>query len=165
MLNELQGSRYFSKLDLKSGYHQIRVRKLDVSKIAFRTHSGHYQFLVMPFGLMNVPATFQSTMNELFRPYLRKFVLVIFNDILVYSSTWSDHLTHLQIVLHLLWDNAFVVNRKQLLWLVLGGVPRPCNFRTWRVDGPNKNLLYTQMANFSLPEGRTRIFGAHWLLS
>ncbi|MCO5604727.1 hypothetical protein L7F22_058897 [Adiantum nelumboides] len=112
LFDKLQGSTYFSRIDLKSGYHQIRIVDEDIVKTAFRTSFGLYEYLVMPFGLTNAPATFNRMMERIFRPH-RNFTGVFFDDVIIYSKTIEEHKEHLKVIFQALRDNKLYVNQKK----------------------------------------------------
>ncbi|GJX33775.1 retrotransposon protein, putative, ty3-gypsy subclass [Tanacetum coccineum] len=118
LFDQLQGSNVYSKIDLRSGYHQLRVHDEDIPKTAFRTRYGHYEFQVMPFGLTNAPAVFMDLMNRVCKPYLDKFVIVFIDDILIYSKSKEEHAEHLKLILELLKKEELYANfSKCEFWL------------------------------------------------
>ena len=119
LFDQLRGARVYSKIDLRTSYHQLRVREDDILKIAFRTLYGHFKFTAMPFGLTNAPAAFMDLMNRVFQPYLDQFVAVFVDDILIYSQSEVEHEDHLRIVLQLLRDHHLYAKfSKCEFWLI-----------------------------------------------
>jgi len=125
LVDELAGASWFSTLDLNSGFHQIRMKAGEEFNTAFQTHFGHFEFKVMSFGLCGAPASFQGAMNSMLKPLLRKCVMVFFDDILVYSSSFEDHLAHLRAVFQLLANDQWKVKlskctfaQRQIAYLV-----------------------------------------------
>ena len=105
LFHQLREARVYSKIDLRTGYHQLRVREADIPKTTFRMRYGHFEFMVMPFGLTNAPAAFMDLMHRVFQPYLDQFIMVFVDDILIYSQSEEEHDDHLRVVLHLFRDH------------------------------------------------------------
>jgi hypothetical protein len=105
LFNQLGGASIFSKIDLRHGYHQVQIKDEDIQKMTFRTRYGHYEFVVVPFGLTNAPTTFMCLMNNVLNKFLDRFVLVFIDDILIYSKNREEHEEHLRLVLQLLREN------------------------------------------------------------
>jgi hypothetical protein len=118
LFDQIKGASVFSKIDLRSGYHQMRIQESDIPKTAFRTRHGLYEYTVMSFGLMNAPTYFMYLMNKVFMEYLDKFVVVFINDILIYSKTEAEHEEHLRLVLEKLRANQlYTKSSKCEFWL------------------------------------------------
>ena len=118
LFDQLQGAGVFSKIDMRSGYHQLRIKSEDIPKTAFRTRYGHYGFTVMPFGLANAPTAFIVLINRVFRPYLDNFVVVFIEDIIIYSKDREEHADHLRMVLQTLREHKLYGKLKKYeIWL------------------------------------------------
>ena len=138
LFNQLRGARVYSKINLRTGYHQLRVRETDIPKTAFKTWYRHFEFTVMPFGLTNTPTTFMDLMHRVFQPYLDQFVMVFVDDILIYSQSEWEHEDHLRIVLQLLRDHQLYAKfSKCEFWLTeVRFLGRGVSIR--RVSGPRE---------------------------
>jgi hypothetical protein len=113
LFNQLKEATVFSKIDLRSGYHQLKVKEADIPKTTIRTRYGHYEFLVMPFGVTNAPSVFMDLMNKIFHEYLDRFIVLFIDDILVYSSNHEDHGEHLKTVLGILREKKLFAKLKK----------------------------------------------------
>jgi hypothetical protein len=150
LFDQLAGARVFSKVDLRSGYHQIKIRPKDVPKTAFSTRYGLYEYLVMSFGLTNAPAHFMYLMNSVFMPELDKFVVIFIDDILVYSKNEEDHVRHLRVILQRLRDHQLYVKfSKCAFWLKevpFLGISSPLRVLQW-IQARFKKCLIGSLQN------------------
>ena len=121
LFDQLRGARVYSKIDLRTSYHQLRVRDIDIPKAAFRPRYGHFEFTVMPFGLTNALGSFMDLMHRVFQPYLDQFVVVFVDDILIYSQSEREHEYHLRIVLQLLRDHQLYTKFSKCKFSLLKG--------------------------------------------
>ncbi|GJZ45489.1 putative reverse transcriptase domain-containing protein [Tanacetum coccineum] len=154
LFDQLQGSSVYSKIDLRSGYHQLRVREEDISKTAFRTRYGHYEFQVMPFGLTNAPAVFMDLMNRVCKPYLDKFVIVFIDDILIYSKNKKEHEEHLKAILELLKkEELYAKFSKCEFW-----IPKGYDTIWVTVDRLTKSAIFTPMRETDSMEKLARMY-------
>ena len=152
LLDRLHGSKVFMKIDLRSGYYQIRVKESDVPKIAFSMRYGHYEFTIMSFGLTNAPMTFNRLMQDIFKPYLDDFVLVFFDEILVYSKSMEEHEGHVRKVLQLLRENKLYAKKSKCTFCT-----SQIEYLGFIVSEEEIDLLY-QRKKYQLTLQRLRIF-------
>ncbi|GJV77561.1 putative reverse transcriptase domain-containing protein [Tanacetum coccineum] len=181
LFDQLQGSSVYSKIDLRSGYHQLRIREEDIPITAFRTRYGHYEFQVMPFGLTNAPAVFMDLMNRVCKPYLDKFVIVFIDDILIYSKNKEEHGEHLKTILNLLRSEKLYANEAvpERIWsgfdatrkgdcdMPLGNLKNGKNntTQTWNWDGgfcsSTMETLFVRPLMYGIPRSQKPII--YWI--
>ncbi|GJW59953.1 retrotransposon protein, putative, ty3-gypsy subclass [Tanacetum coccineum] len=151
LFDQLQGSSVYSKIDLRSGYHQLRVREGDIPKTTFRTHYGHYEFQLMPFGLTNASAVFMDLMNRVCKPYLDKFVIIFIDDILIYSKNKEEHEEHLRLLVAFEWgekqEAAFQTLKNKLCSAPILALPQGAENFVVYYDASHKGLGVVLMQN------------------
>jgi hypothetical protein len=154
IFDRLTSAKYFTKIDLRSGYHQIRLDRNAIPKTAFRTRYGLFEFAVLPFGLTNAPSTFMALMNDVFHTHLDSFVIICLDDILIYSITLEEHLVHLRKILELLRQHKLYAKMSKCAsCLPKGGIPWTPVVRHWNLCGKYESRHYQRMANSALQNG------------
>ena len=138
LFDQLQGAKVFSKIDLRSGYHQLKIREKDIPKTTFTTRYGLYEYTVMSFGLTNAPAYFMSMMNKVFMEYLDKFVVVFIDDIMVYSKNEEEHKEHLRLVLEKLREHQLYAKFSKRILVEGGWISMTCYIRRRYSNGPQQ---------------------------
>ena len=166
LFDQLQGAQVFSKIDLHFGYHQLKINSEDISKTAFRMRYGHYEFLLMPSGLTNAPATFMDLMNRVFHEYLDRFVIVYIDDILIFSKSMEEHEEHLRIIFQILRENKLYAKFKKCeFWLdqvvFLGHVISEAGIS---VDPSKVEAVVDWARPTNMSEVRSFLFKPCWLL-
>ncbi|GKB99164.1 putative reverse transcriptase domain-containing protein [Tanacetum coccineum] len=156
LFDQLQGSSIYSKIDLRLGYHQLRVREEDIPKTAFRTRYGHYEFQVMPFGLTNAPAVFMDLINWVYKPYLDKFVIVFIDDILIYSKNNEEHKEHLKLILELLKKEELVKPLRFRALVMTIGLNLPKQIREAQTEALKPENLTTEDVGGMLRQDLTK---------
>jgi len=162
LFDQLGGVEVFSKIDFRSGYHQLRIKPEDIPKTAFRTRYDHYEFTVIPFGLTNAPVAFMDLMNRVFRPYLDKFIMVFIDDTLIYSKDSKEHVDYLRMMLQTLRKASTLWQIKEV-WILIGrsSILGTCGYKrrnqSWPPEGEGNDGMVKAITKWSRPANVTEI--------